>query len=222
MKGRNVVVGASLFILLVTAGAGLKSEPRVEEAQKDRVWHVVVDIIPSGLEEFRAFRDSLAKTPQGGIVAYLVAHLIMIDRPELGEQCLILTLDMSRLAKASGASRRPQVQGWQLGGAEIMLLQTSGFLQDRGYVAKSFVEGTKTSESYRLPPLPYKYVIRKHMLQDRNESSWMGHADTSCHDLGYVPIFVKRNDKGIWKVFNSSSFYSGCKNPPEAVSADDL
>lgn len=212
----------STVAIIMLLSAALVSEPRMEEKEKGKTWNVIVDRVPATLDEFRSFRDRLAKTPQGGIVVYLAAHLVMIGNPDLGEQCLVLSLDRSQLAKSPASSRRrPSVEGWQLGASEAMKLGTSGFLKDRSYAAKSFVEGTSTGGGYGLPPLPYRYVIRAHSFQDADLSTWKGLASTSCHDLGYVPIIVKKNNTGIWKVVNSSSFYSGCKDPV-FVEKDDL
>ncbi len=202
------------FICAATAAGFLFAEPRIEEKEKNKTWHVIVDRVPASLDEFRSFRNSLAITPQGGIVVYLVAHLVRIRNPELGEQCMILSLDKSQLADSrQTAQRRISIEGWQLGASEIMKLNTGSFIKDSGYVACSFVEGTGPEDAYRLPKLPYRYVIRAHSYPEADPSIWKGLVGTSCHDLGYVPIHVKRNDKGIWKVVNSSSFYSGCIDP---------
>jgi len=214
-----------IFAAAVTAAFALivaiNAAPRVEEKQKGKEWHVIVDSIPSNLDEFRAFRNAIAITPQGGIVVYLVAQLIMIDKPEFGEQCIVIALDRSELSKSNPASRRPSVDGWQIGTSEAWRMQTSSFQRAKSYVAKSYVAGTSTAGGYALPPLPYRYVIRAHAYQSSDPAVWKGLASTSCSDLGYVPIHVKRNDKGIWKVVNSSSFYAGCKPPPSNES-DDL
>ncbi len=214
MKSNRTKYFLTLFILAAAISGPLYAEPRVEEKEKNKIWHVIVDRVPSTIEEFKTFSNRLTVTPQGGIVAYLVAHLIMIDNYELGMKCLILSLDKSHLVDSKLTARRwISVEGWQLGSSETMKLGTSSFVKDKGYAAWSFVEGTSTATGYRLPRLPYRYVIRAHKYQDADPSVWKGHASTSCHDLGYVPIHVKKNDKGIWKVVNSSSFYSGCKDP---------
>ncbi|HOT45850.1 MAG TPA: hypothetical protein PLM53_14435 [Spirochaetota bacterium] len=220
---RSIALCLPAVIVLTASLAGpLYPGPRVEEKEKNRIWHVIVDRVPATVEEFKTFRNSLAATPQGGIVAYLVAHLVMIDNYELGMKCLILSLDKSLLVDSTMTARRwISVEGWQLGTSETMMLNSSGFVKDKGYAAWSFVDGASTAKGYRLPQLPYRYSIRAHAYQDSDPSIWKGHANTSCHDLGYVPIHVKKNDTGIWKVVNSSSFYSGCKDPV-AEEKDDL
>lgn len=211
-----------LVIFVAVAAGPLYGEPRVEEREKGKTWHVIVDHVPATLDEFKIFRNKVATTPQGGIVAYLVAHLIMIDNYELGMKCLILSLDKSLLVDSAMTARRwISIEGWQLGPSETMMLGTSSFTRGRSYTARSFVDGTGGAQGYRLPQPPYRYVIRAHARQDADPLIWKGLASTSCHDMGYVPIHVKKNDKGLWKVVNSSSFYSGCKEPA-LVEKDDL
>ena len=161
----------STVAIIMLLSAALVSEPRMEEKEKGKTWNVIVDRVPATLDEFRSFRDRLAKTPQGGIVVYLAAHLVMIDNPDLGEQCLVLSLDRSQLAKSPASSRRrPSVEGWQLGASEAMKLGTSGFLKDRSYAAKSFVEGTTTARDIgcrRLPTaMSYAHTSSRTLILD--------------------------------------------------------
>ena len=219
MKPLTTSARWTLVLMLIAPGALLQSAPRVEEKVKGSEWHVVIDRIPASLDEFRALRDAIAGTPRGGIAAYLVAHLVMIDKPELGEQCLILALDMGQLLRKAPNSRHPDVDGWEIGGSERMKMSTSTFIRGKGYIGKSFVSGTSTAGGYALPPLPYTIVIRAHRMPYQEADYWKGMVATSCTDSGAVPIHVKKNNRGIWKVINSSSFYSGCKPPPST--ADD-
>jgi len=222
MKMNNTICLFAAIVLLAALAGPLYPDSRVEEKERNKTWHVIVDRVPSTVEEFKAFRNAIAVTPQGGIVVYLVAHLIMIDNYDLGMKCLILSLDKSQLVDSRMTARRwISIEGWQLGTSETMMLNSSGFVKDKVYAARSFVDGTSTANGYRLPPLPYRYVIRAHAYQDADPSIWKGLASTACHDLGYVPVHVKKNDRGIWKVVNSSSFYSGCKDPA-AEEKDDL
>ncbi len=217
MKRSTVLRTMILVFAIAWTAAPAHTAPRVVEKEKDKIWQVTVDAVPKTLDAFMSFRDAIAKTPQGGIVVYLVAQLIMMDNPELGEQCLIVALDRSQLAEHKPGSRAVGVQGWQLGGSEKTRLGMSTFIRAKGYVAKSFVAGTSTATGYALPSLPYTYVIRKHKFQDANPSVWKGNVATSCSDLGTVPIHVTVNDRGVWKVSNSSSFYAGCKPPTKKV-----
>ncbi len=222
MKPLTISARWALALMLIAPAALLQSAPRVEEKVKDSEWHVVIDRIPASLDEFRSLRDAISGTPQGGIAAYLVAHLVMIGNPDLGERCLVLALDMGQLARKGPKSRRPDVDGWEIGGSERMKMSTSTFIRGRGFIAKSYVSGTSTAGGYALPSLPYTMVIRAHRMPYQEPDFWKGMVATSCTDSGAVPIHVKKNNRGIWKVINSSSFYSGCKPPPSSPVDDSL
>lgn len=193
---------------------------RLSEVTPGKSWEISVDKIPASLGEFQALRDSMAVTPQGGIVTYLLAQLILISDPVLGEQCLILSLDSSRLYKP-GQPSRPQVEGWGLGSSELQMMSSSGYIRDKGYAAWSYVQGTSPEKGYVLPPLPYHYFIQLHSFPDPDPLVWKGMVRTSCQTSGSVPLHVKKNSKGIWKVINSSSYYSGCIDPP-VIQEDEL
>ena len=213
MKTNTLLVFAALIIFAIASSSILVSAPSIKETRKDAAWEIAVDSIPRNLDEFKAMRDSLASSPQGAMVVYLVAHLILKDNPTLGQQCLIISLDMSQLVKASAGSKFAEVEGWTFGSSEGYKLNMSTFNRSKSYVANSYVKGTSTEQGYKLPGLPYKYTVTKHGYQDADPDVWKGMVRTSCNDQGYVLIQVKKNSRGVWKVFNSSGFYSGCKAP---------
>jgi hypothetical protein len=220
MKKMSYLILPALCIALITP-ALLFSAPVIKEIEKGKTWHVSIDALPATLDQFRTLRDAIAGTPQGGIALYLIAHLIMAENPQLGEQCLIISLDMSQLGKKGAGSRGADVDGWQIGSSEKMKMNTTGFLRGKSYIASSYISGTSTSAGYVRPQLPWTFVIQAHKFQDANPDIWKGLASTSCNDSGYAPIHVKKNNRGVWKVVNSSSFYSGCK-PPAKVEDDAL
>lgn len=227
MRTRLLSVLALILVALVAVPA--LAGGKVEQKDADS-WYVTLDKLPATLEECTALRDELGTTAQGGMVYYLVAQMVMIDKPEVGEQCLVIGMDMSELAesiKVLPKFKRVDVKGYQIGDSEVQKMKSSGYKTDAPYAARSFVLGTETKTGYKLPEPPYKFFVRSHRVQQTGglsgewEGTWHGFVNTSCVDSGSVPFFVKKNDKGIWKMFKSSSFYAGCKDPPVAKS-DDL
>ncbi|MBN2695587.1 hypothetical protein JXR93_13075 [bacterium] len=216
-----------LFFLFSTI---VYSKGVVEEHEKGKVWFVTIDKLPTTLEEFTALRDEIAVTPQGGMVSWLVAQLIMIDNPELGEQCVVITTDKSLLVesfKLKPKEQRTNVKGWQLGSEEVNKMMTTGFSVDKAYAAKTYVIGTSHKEEYKLPELPFKYIVTNHSIQKKGglsgewNDTWHGFVNESGTDSGKLPFFVKKDSKGIWKMFKSSSFFAGTKDPIKKV-VDDL
>ena len=218
----SVVVIAALALISTSVLAGGKVEKK-----DDKSWWVTIDKVPTTFEECQALRDELAKTPQGGMVYYLVAKLVMTNQPEVGEKCVVIGMDKSELTETINLQakyRRTNVKGWQLAKSETDKMKTSSYQADKPYVAKSYVNGTDSKNAYKLPELPYKYYVRDHRIQKKGgkwDNTWHGFVNTSGNGGGAVPYFVKKNAKGVWKMYKSSSYYSGCIDPPKAVS-DDL
>ncbi|HOX46194.1 MAG TPA: hypothetical protein PK668_21500 [Myxococcota bacterium] len=226
---RTRLFSALALILVVLVAVPALAGGKVEQKDKES-WYVTVDKVPTTLEECTALRDELCTTPQGAMVYYVVAQLVVIANPDVGERCMVIGMDMSQLdetIKMLPKARRPDVKGYQIGASEWQKMATTGFVKDAKYTANSYVLGTDYKNGYKLPELPYKYYVSDHKIQKTGglsgewDNTWHGFLATSCQDGGKVPFFVKKNDKGIWKMFQSSSFYAGCKDPPEAKS-DDL
>ena len=225
-----------LFTLLVGSLTGMLASSVALAGGKvakkdDKTWTVTIDAVPTTYEECKALRDDIGKTPQGGMAYFMVAHLVMIDIPDVGQKCLVIGMDLSHLAqneKVSKSYKRPSVKGYQLNIQQLQMISSQSFTKDAKYVAKAYVQGTKTENSYALPALPYTYVVREHKIQqtggfnDMWTNTWHGFVDTRCSDSKSLPFHVKKNNRGLWKIFRYSSFYSGCKDPPAAAVDDDL
>jgi hypothetical protein len=149
----------------------------------------------------------------------------MLDKADVGEQCLVLGLDSDELAETVRLKKeykRVDYKGWQLGESEVKKMKTTGFQVDKPYAAKSWVIGTDPKTGYALPSLPYKYYVRAHNFQNLLEKGiWKGFVNTSGNATAAAPFHVRKNDKGIWKMQASSSFYAGTEDPPKKKS-DDL
>lgn len=193
---------------------------RIEERDPGETWFVFVEKIPTSVEEFRAMRDELCTTPQGAIVTFLVAGIIFGKDQTLGEQCMVVSLDGSLLDetyKAIKKAQRPDkaVDGFQLGGRVLAMMNSSGFQDDIPYAGNAYVEGTSTAERYVLPEKgPYKFVIRKHRTPPK-AGEWKGFANCSGAS-GPKPYDVKEVEAGKWRMLNASSFFAGTEQPPAA------
>lgn len=196
------------------------ADARIEEPEPGKKWIVTFDAIPKTVDEFVALRDSLAKTPQGGIAAFLIAGMMLGEDETVGEQALITALASSNLVEAGNQAKRPTYKGYMVGTSVGVYLSTSNFGRNRAYVGKSYVQGTTWEASYALPPAPYKLVITKHTMQPTAPDRWKGLSPSSCAENA-KPYEVVKNDKGIWKIDNPSSFFAGCR-PPPAAKKDDL
>ena len=218
------ILSTVLTLGMLLGGAEALAGGKVEK-KDDTTWYVTVDKLPETVEECVALRDEIATEPAGGMVYYLVAQLVMLDKPEVGEKCLVISLDSGELSETIRLKKqykRVDYKGWQLGESEVKKMKTSGFQADKAYAAKTWVLETDVKNGYELPALPYKYFVRSHNFQNLLEKGiWKGFVNTSGNATAAAPFQVKKNDKGIWKMFASSSFYVGTEDPPKKVS-DDL
>jgi len=211
------------FALALLALAGLArpafADVKVEEKVAGKEWYVTVDAIPKTIEEFEKFRDEACKTPQGGMVAFLVAGLIYTEDPELGERCMVLTLDveeyLSESIKVREQYKRPDVKGWQVNSKMIGFIGSMSFQRQGKYAGKGYVMGTKPDDGYALPPLPYKYFLQKHSTAPKDKTGARFMVHTNGTDGGFLPFEVRPDGNGVWKVWSCSSFFAGTKEPPK-------
>ncbi|MGE0708988.1 MAG: hypothetical protein AB7N76_23480 [Planctomycetota bacterium] len=230
MKTRGVLglcLGLGLALSLPTSraiaddDAPIKCE--VTEKDEGKSWFVTVGRIPKSVEEFKALRDELCKTPQGGMVAFIIAMHMHGENEELGLQVLPLILDKSLLGETINMQQKyqkPGYKGWQIGGAFDQMRKSSGFQKAVKYAALSYVVGTKKDDGYKLPAPPYKYYCRIHRVPPK-EGEWKGFLNTSGSAGGAVPYIMKKDSNGNWKMLQASSFFAGTQEPPKK-SKDDL
>jgi hypothetical protein len=226
---RKFLIGITAAIVSLALLTPALAGGKVTKKSKDK-WYVTVDALPGTLDECKALRNELATSAQGGLVYYFVTQLVITTKPKIGEQCLVLGMDKSELVETIDLRpkfRRTNVKGWQLGSSEVKKMKTSGFVTDAPYAANTYVMGTDVANGYKLPELPYKYYVRAHRIQKKGglsgewENTWHGFVNESGSASGAKPFFVKKNAKGVWKMYKSSSFYAGTKDPPKQVE-DDL
>jgi hypothetical protein len=171
-----------------------------------------IKAMPKTVDEFKALRDDLPKTPQGGVAAMIVAMTTYSDNAKLGTQFLTLAIDSDQLTNGQDG-----VSGKQ---------PAAGVMRDfkdrngaKPYVAKSAFQGTSPQTGYVLPsgPLTIKF---KEQDGDVKEAFAKIFVYTSGADAP-KPMQLKKNDKGIWKAHEWSSFQGNCR-PPEVKKVDDL
>jgi hypothetical protein len=195
------------------------AENKVEEYEKDKTWKVWVDApLPKTVDEFRALRDQLCTTPQGAMVTFIVAGQVWGVDKDLGEQFMVCCLDpelLDETFKARKSAQRVNVDGWQLGGKVLAMLNSGSAQKSREYGGNTYVQGTKTEDGYKLPESgPYQYIVRSHNVPSKDPAIWKGLLVTSGAESNR-PFEVKKIEEGKWRMMNSSSFFMGYQAPPE-------
>jgi hypothetical protein len=215
MRRKKWIASAAVGLVAGMTSFAL-ADARIEERDAGEMWFVRVDAIPTNLDEVRALRDQLCTTPHGAMVPFVVAGIIFGENRELGEQCMVLSVDPELLGetiKARDADRRANVDGWQLGGRVLAMLNSTSFQADIPYVGRSYVEGTRAENGYALPDPPYQFVVRKHRTQMPDPKLWKGFLNC-MGATGPKPFDVKEISPGVWRMSNTSSFFAGCADPP--------
>lgn len=220
MQARRFVLSALMVGALGALGSAALGEVKIEEKVADKEWYVTVDAIPKTIEEFEKFRDEACKTPQGSMVAFFVAGIVYGENPELGEQCMVLTLDveeyLSESIKVRATYKRPEVKGWQVNGKIIGFIGSMTFQRSGKYAGRSYVMGTKTDDGYALPAAgPYKFFLMKHSTAAKEKGGARFMASTTGTDGGFLPYETRKDGNGVWKVWSASSFFTGVKEPPK-------
>ena len=171
-----------------------------------------IKALPKTVDEFKALRDDLAKTPEGGVAVMIVAMTVYSDDAKLGTQFLTLALDSDKLSDG-----KEGVSGKQ---------PSPGLLRDfkdrngaKPWVAKSAFQGTSPATGYVLPTggLTIKFKEQDGDVKDTTAKIFVY---TSGADAP-KPMQIKKNDKGLWKATEWSSFQGNCR-PPETKKSDDL
>lgn len=213
--------------LLILSATPLLADPvkvTVTEKKAGEKWSVEIDRFPTTVDEFKEMRDELAKSPQGAMAAFVIAMKVWGENEDLGFQVLPLVLDKSLLVETEDmvpAAHLPNYKGWQVGKEILDLMKTSAFKKEKTYAALPYFEGTSPDTGYKLPAGPYRFLVRSHSVKPSDESEWRGFLNTSGASRP-KPYWVKANDKGVWKMLKSSSFFAGTIPPAKKSDDDDL
>lgn len=170
-----------------------------------------VNSFPKSVDEFKTFRDELAKTPQGGAAVFAVALNVFSSDQKLGTQFLTLCLDMDRLTdgKEGVSDKQP-----------TSLRDFKDRNGAKPYIARTMFAGTKPENGYELPAFPLEIKF-KDQPADIKETEAKVFIVTSGADAP-KPLQLRKNDKGIWKANEWSSFQGNCRPPGEQKKIDTL
>ncbi len=163
---------------------------------------VQIPSVPTSLEALRELRAKLATTPQGGAAIFALALNMYSDRIADGAEYLGLVVDQSKISGREPSNMRD--------------------FKDRNlakpYIAHSMIQGTSPASGYKRPELPWSISVTS--ISVAKEDDVRVYIQTSGAPSP-KPLQLKRNDKGIWKAVEWSSFQGNCVAPSEKK-VDDL
>ncbi len=166
--------------------------------------------LPRTVEEFKALRDTVATTPFGGAAMFAAALAVFSEDPKAGVPLLTLAIDQKLLVDGGEGTGGKQPQG---------LRDFRDRNGQKPWVARSMFQGTSPENGYALPAGSLSLVFHAQPA-DVQEAE----AKVFVHTTGAdnpKPMRLRRNDKGIWKAVEWSSFQGNCR-PPVTTQTDDL
>ncbi len=175
---------------------------------------VKIKDIPKSVENFVKLRDKIAKTPEGGAAIFMLALKIYTDDPKLGKQCLVVTVDRSRLQEGD------TYKGFTLFSSDMKLIERQ-ILDKNRKLPNSYIKGSSPENCYKVK-LPYIYEFKSNAYSGNPESgSFKIFVKCSGADSPR-PIAMKKNNKGYWKASSWSSVIMGIKKIPNSSVNDDI
>ncbi len=182
---------------------------------QNATYTVDIDSAPADFATFEVFRNSLAKTPEGGAIVMLFALRLYQQNPAEGTKALIIAVDRSRLTQGTGAD---SYKGFTLDSSTRYLL---GQIKKYPYMLDSYLPGATPANGYTPAAPPYRFTLSSNRFSGSAESGKIKLFLPSSGASTPRPITMKRNSKGLWKAAEFSSLLVGVAAPTTADS-DDL
>lgn len=173
---------------------------------------VKIEKMPASVDEFVTLRNQIANTPEGGAAMFIIALKMYAESPEIGEKCLVIATDRSRL-KEGGTYK-----GFSMGTTDFNRIKTQK--ERYPYVANSYFKSANPKNKYTVSfPAEMEFSTNAYSgnIADGNIKMFV---KSSGADSAR-PIRMVKNNKGYWKASEWSTIVMGIKKPVEELD-DDL
>jgi hypothetical protein len=161
---------------------------------------VQIDELPGTREEFVVLHGDVARTPQGGAAAMIVALLVYTGDQLLGRQCLAVAADPSRVDEGE----RLRVRDARLIGRQI---------GKQTYLPRSYVKGATPENGYQLPDPPYVFEFSDNP-HSGDPAAGPYKVFVACSGAASPrPITVIKGDGGLWRAKEWSTLVVGIRAP---------
>lgn len=176
---------------------------------------VSIPAVPSSAEQFVAWRDEVANTPEGGAACLIAAMLAYGKDPVLGRQCFTLILDPSNVGRGN------VYQGYQPGPNIRYHLDRLDGYRVWPYLGYAYVRGANAQNRYAVAA-PYVVSTYRQRNSGTEESGRVKVFVELSGGFRPRPVTLQRNDKGIWKVLECSSMFLNVEPPAGNDNKDPL
>ncbi len=218
MKKFAIVLSAFIFLFAFQSQAQIGSLTRKAVKLNKRGGFVYKDIkidsVPTTVQGFIEMRNRIAQKPMGGAAMFLLALKVYSENPELGNKFLVLTVTKSRLGQGSS------YKGYDIVRMEKDLIDRQ--LQKQPYLPNSYIKGATPDNNYQVSlPYIYRMTYDKSSFSNANSDRIKVYVISSGADR-HRPIWVRKNDKGIWKAEEWSSILVGIRPAAKDRETDEL
>ena len=163
--------------------------------------------LPASVEGFVELRDQIATSPQGGATMMVVALLLYGKDEELGQACLAVAADRSRLQEGAEGYK-----GWQLRRSDLRRIRSQLGRQD--YLPRTYLKNCQSESGYQMPVAPY--------VLEFTANAYSGDPDSGPYKIFVAcsgaasprPVTVRLSSRGVWKAYEWSSLLVGVQGPP--------
>jgi hypothetical protein len=161
--------------------------------------------LPTSVDEFLKLREELAKTPEGAAMLFLFAAMVRLQNKDLGDQLLVLAVTKSKLRSGK------VYKGYALGSSARYLVQQ---MDRHPHCIRSYASSSNPENGYKLDPAQVGFKMRK-------QTRFVGSVESGRYKVFVCssgtstcrPMTLRRNDAGVWKADEFSSFAVGCRAP---------
>ncbi len=176
------------------------------------VQNVKIDKLPASVEEFTQIRDQLALTAEGGAAVFILALKLYGENPSLGEQCLVIAIDRSKLQPGN------VYKGMAVSNFDMSRLKEQ--MRQYPYVANSYFAGATPDNGYTVNVPTEMYCSENSHSGNQADGEFKVFVQSAGADSPR-PMRMIRNNRGIWKAAEWSSIIMGIV-PPKVEIDDDI
>ncbi len=173
--------------------------------------NVKIDKLPQNIDEFIALRDSLASTPQGGAAIFILALKMFAENPEVGAKCLVISVSRNKLQAGT------VYKGFQISNFDMARIKEQ--IRRFPYIANSYFAGTNAETKYNFTTPVEIECSENPYSGDINSGEFKLFVKSSGADSPR-PIFMTRNNRGVWKATEWSTILMGIVPAKEDLDDD--
>ena len=171
---------------------------------------ITVNKLPGSVEEFTKLRNEIAVTPEGGAVIFILAMMKYTKDRDMGLKFFTIALTRNNLSKGNA------YKGFK---PHRSLNYHFSRFNNNPYWPFAYIKGAKPDNGYKVSA-PFTFVTSRNRYSGSEESGKVK-VFVNCFGTRPRPMKLKKNNRGLWKALEFSSFWLGSIKPTKKID-DDL